>query len=590
MSGARVLLVCGVSARRAEAAGALRAASCEVIEAAGASEARDLAGRAPDLVLLDLATPGLDAAALLASLRETTGAPVLGLGDGLSAEAVRRALDAGVEDVLAWDRLDAELPARLQSLLRGSARARNLVREREWLDAALGVARATAGSLDLDEVLGAVVRAVGDRLGAARCSLILVDEQAATGRAVMVADRDEPGSCGLHIDLAGYPELSAALARRDVVVVDDAPTSDLLPEPARETLRRGGIRSLLAVPLVTRGAGVGAILLRIARVRPFSDEDLDFCRVVAASAASAVANSWLHQRALREREALDRARLERERVLLAANATLLRTLRSQDASLQDEDLLSGDPFFLEVLRRALGESAAEGLPLAVAVLRDRTLRRRPAGEGAEVVAGLVLAARGELPSGGRAILLSSDRVGIVLPGGDAASARALTRRLVARYPDLASGLAVVAPGEAAPSPEELLAEAEATPGDVRPRILVVEDELEVGEILDAFFSAEGRFEVVLARTGADAIEKARQRPPDVALLDLELPDMDGGEVLRALRRSRKDLPALACSGKRPESAAGAGFSGFFRKPLDVPALVEHVERMLKRQARSGESC
>jgi PleD family two-component response regulator len=58
--------------------------------------------------------------------------------------------------------------------------------------------------------------------------------------------------------------------------------------------------------------------------------------------------------------------------------------------------------------------------------------------------------------------------------------------------------------------------AEAARGDARPRILVVEDEPEVGEILDAFFSAEGRFEVVLARTGADAIDKARDRPPDVS--------------------------------------------------------------------------
>jgi two-component system, OmpR family, KDP operon response regulator KdpE len=123
----------------------------------------------------------------------------------------------------------------------------------------------------------------------------------------------------------------------------------------------------------------------------------------------------------------------------------------------------------------------------------------------------------------------------------------------------------------------------AAPAAARPRILVVEGEPEVREIFDVFFSAKGRFEVVLARTGADAIEKARERPPDVALLDLELPDMDGGEVLRALRRWRRDLPALAYSGKRPEGAAGAGFSGFFKKPLDMASLVDHVERMLKRR-------
>ncbi len=583
-AAARVLLVSGDGARSGVAADALRALGCQVAEASTAPDALGLAGKRPDLVVLDVSWHALDAAPLLAALRAESAGPVLALGDGLSPEAVRRVLGAGAEDVLSWDRLEAELPARVGALLRGSALARSLAREREWLDAVLGVAQAISGSLDLDEVLGAVVRGVGDRLAAARCSLLLVDEASAAGRAVLVADRDVPGSSGLAVDLARYPELSAALARRDVVVVDDAPTSDLLPEQARETLRRDGIRSLLVVPLVTRGEGVGAILMRIARVRPFSDEDLDFCRVVAASAASAVQSSWLHQRSVRERQALERVRAERERALLAANATLLRTLRSQDTSLQAEDLLTGEPFFLEMLRTTLEEAAGEGLPVAVAVLRERSLGRRPAEEAAQAVAALVVAARGGLPGGGRAILLSSDRIGLVLPGLDAAGARAVTRPLHERFPDLASGLAVAAPGGAPRGPEALLAAAEAVPGDARPRILVVEDEPEVGEILDAFFSAEGRFEVVLARTGADAIEKALERPPDVALLDLELPDMDGGEVLRALRRSRKDLPALACSGKRPESAAGAGFSGFFKKPLDMAALVAHVERMLKRQA------
>src|SRR5205814_1309270 len=79
-------------------------------------------------------------------------------------------------------------------------------------------------------------------------------------------------------------------------------------------------------PLVTRGTGVGAIFLKIARARPFAPEDLDFCRVVAAAAANAVHNSWLYQRAKR-----DRAEIEnKERRVAEVNASLLKALREKD--------------------------------------------------------------------------------------------------------------------------------------------------------------------------------------------------------------------------------------------------------------------
>ncbi len=219
------------------------------------------------------------------------------------------------------------------------------------------------------------------------------------------------------------------------------------------------------------------------------------------------------------------------------------------------------------------------------VLRDFALTRLPAGQATAAISCLVEAARPDLPMGGMAARLSADRAALLLPGIDLGAARTLGRRLAALFPRLSVGLATSSadPGSQSAGPVALLAEAEASLGDARPRILVVEDEPEVGELIDAFLSAEGRFEVILARSGADALEKARVRPPDVALLDLELPDMDGKMVLAQLRERLKDLPALACSGKQPESAAGAGFSGFFRKPLDMKALVSEVERMLRRR-------
>jgi CheY-like chemotaxis protein len=250
---------------------------------------------------------------------------------------------------------------------------------------------------------------------------------------------------------------------------------------------------------------------------------------------------------------------------------------------REEDLLPGERFFLQKLEQLLLQSTQAAEPISIAVLRDFTLSRLPAGEATLAVTSLVEAARPLLPSGGMAARLSADRVVLLLPGVDNSAATVVARRLATRFPRLSVGLATATPGAPLASPASLLAEAEASLGDIRPRILVVEDEPEVGELLNAFFSAEGRFEVIMACSGADALEKARARPPDIAVLDLELPDMDGTRVLERLREELKDLPALACSGKWPESAAGHGFDAFFRKPLDMKALVTEVERMLKRR-------
>jgi CheY-like chemotaxis protein len=139
-------------------------------------------------------------------------------------------------------------------------------------------------------------------------------------------------------------------------------------------------------------------------------------------------------------------------------------------------------------------------------------------------------------------------------------------------------------GRPAPvGPDTLLAEAEAEAfaGTLRRRILVVEDDPDVCEILEVFLAARGRFEVVVARTGAEAVASARAVPPDAAVVDLELPDADGAEVVARLREDLPHLPAVACSGKRPQDAAGAGFAAFHKKPIDLSALVRDVEGLLR---------
>jgi len=75
-------------------------------------------------------------------------------------------------------------------------------------------------------------------------------------------------------------------------------------------------------------------------------------------------------------------------------------------------------------------------------------------------------------------------------------------------------------------------------------------------------------------------------------VDLELPDVDGATLLARLREALPHLPAVACSGKRPQDAAGAGFTAFHRKPLDLAGLLREVESTLRGSnlGPARESC
>jgi CheY-like chemotaxis protein len=204
---------------------------------------------------------------------------------------------------------------------------------------------------------------------------------------------------------------------------------------------------------------------------------------------------------------------------------------------------------------------------------------RDGGDGAAALR-LAAAASQVLPAGGVAGLLSSRHVALILPGFDGAAARAFARRLASTFPNVRVGSASAEPSQPPRGPADLIGDAERSAEPGRRRILVVEDEPELAQIVEAFLSTGG-FEVAIAHSGAEALARCREEEPALVVVDLELPDVEGTELVRRIRELVKDLPAVACSGKRPESAAGAGFSAFFRKPFDVRSLVAEVDRVLQ---------
>ena len=119
-----------------------------------------------------------------------------------------------------------------------------------------------------------------------------------------------------------------------------------------------------------------------------------------------------------------------------------------------------------------------------------------------------------------------------------------------------------------------------------PLVLVVEDELAVRRVLSTSLPAHG-FRVVEAEDGASALRQAEQYVPDLVLLDLGLPDLDGVEVVRRLR-AWSAVPVLVLSARAQEAskvaALDAGADDYVTKPFGFPELLARMRAAVRRGA------
>ncbi len=123
-----------------------------------------------------------------------------------------------------------------------------------------------------------------------------------------------------------------------------------------------------------------------------------------------------------------------------------------------------------------------------------------------------------------------------------------------------------------------------------PRLLVVDDEPNIRELLSVSLRFSG-FEVVAAATGRDALESAERDPPDLVVLDVILPDLDGFQVARRLRESRQ-VPILFLTARDAlqDKVAGLTLGGddYVTKPFSLEEVVARIRSVLRR-TRSGDT-
>lgn len=117
-----------------------------------------------------------------------------------------------------------------------------------------------------------------------------------------------------------------------------------------------------------------------------------------------------------------------------------------------------------------------------------------------------------------------------------------------------------------------------------PRILVVDDEKAIADLIEIHLLAEG-FQVIKASNGVEALRLVEQQEPDLVILDIMMPGMDGLEVCRALRRDR-NVPILMLSAKSEDIdkilGLKTGADDYLTKPFNPLELVARVRAQLRR--------
>ena len=122
------------------------------------------------------------------------------------------------------------------------------------------------------------------------------------------------------------------------------------------------------------------------------------------------------------------------------------------------------------------------------------------------------------------------------------------------------------------------------------KVLLVDDDTELVELMSKVLDEDGRFEVRIATTGFDAGMMVKEYRPDLIVLDVMLPDINGKEVCHRVRADNtlEDVRILCISGivenDKIEDLRAAGANDFLHKPFEIEQLVERMCQLLDMEA------
>jgi CheY-like chemotaxis protein len=125
------------------------------------------------------------------------------------------------------------------------------------------------------------------------------------------------------------------------------------------------------------------------------------------------------------------------------------------------------------------------------------------------------------------------------------------------------------------------------------RVLIVEDNENNMRLIVKLLESEGYHEIIKAETGEEGVRLATEEKPDLILMDIKLPGIDGVEATKQIRASGTDggiliiaLTSYAMAGDR-ERLMQAGINGYIEKPLDPYTVIKEIEKICREQTKSS---
>ena len=128
----------------------------------------------------------------------------------------------------------------------------------------------------------------------------------------------------------------------------------------------------------------------------------------------------------------------------------------------------------------------------------------------------------------------------------------------------------------------------------KPRVLIIEDERDMIDVLTYNLQREG-FEVAVAHDGQEGLRKAQMQLPDMILLDLMLPKLDGLEVCRELKAGERTrtIPILMLTAKAEETDQVVGFTmgadDYVTKPFSIKVLIQRIRALQRRKEPNADA-
>ena len=121
--------------------------------------------------------------------------------------------------------------------------------------------------------------------------------------------------------------------------------------------------------------------------------------------------------------------------------------------------------------------------------------------------------------------------------------------------------------------------------DAMAKLLIVDDEIDIREYAKRFFTKR-KIEVITASDGPEALEIIEREKPDIVLLDISMPKMNGLEVLKRLRANRNDVDVVMVTSSNDEESVNEANSWGIRGYIHKPLILEELEKKVMSELKS----